>query len=473
MASIYSLYFKMTIERPKVVIIGGGPCGLYAARTLVDHSVDVTVLDLGEKPGGLATSAEREGNFYDFGVHMLHEYDKPLLEDILKIMGDEEIPVQLDAKIRWAGSFYRYPLQFGDMIKGIPPVTLAKCVFGLLSSQLYFKIFPKKPKDAEQALIQLYGKPLYHFFFKEFTERYWGFPTTEMSASFITTKMPRLTAVDVLKKILAKVGIQSKNVHAVESALADETLHYSRTGAETMTRRIAAYVKEKGGTVLQQREAVRLDMENGRVVAVISRDSSGAEQRHACSACISTMPLPHLVQRLSPAVPAEVIASSEHLRYKPITVHGLLVKKERCIEGLYIYYRECIFHRVGEPKNAGLRVTPEGHTVLIVETTCEPGDDKWQATQAVRDQIVQGLEAENICKKEDIVQWHVFNQRHGYPVFRLGFEQHLERVEATLKTIPNLQSVGRQGGFTYPNMHSAMRMGAKAAENALKQAGIT
>jgi protoporphyrinogen oxidase len=55
----------------------------------------------------------------------------------------------------------------------------------------------------------------------------------------------------------------------------------------------------------------------------------------------------------------------------------------------------------------------------------------------------------------------------GYPVFSLGFEPNLETVKQWVASVPNLQSVGRQGGFTYPNMHSAMRMGAKAAEKVM------
>ena len=158
--------------RPKVVIIGGGPTGLYAGRTLVEQEVEVILLEKESVPGGLATSHRKQGNFYDMGVHMLHEFDKEIFEDMKGIMGEERLPVQLDAKIRWAGSFYRYPLQFVDMIKGIPPLKLAWCVMGLFGSQFYYKMFPRVPKDAEEALIQLYGNPLYKFFFKDFTERY-------------------------------------------------------------------------------------------------------------------------------------------------------------------------------------------------------------------------------------------------------------------------------------------------------------
>jgi protoporphyrinogen oxidase len=226
-------------SRPqRVLVLGGGPAGLYAARTLLGKGHDVTLLEKEARPGGLAASQLHAGNWYDLGVHMLHEYDQPILEDMRdRIMGDERIEVQLDARIRWAGSFYRYPLQFGDMIRGIPPLTLARCVSGLLGAQMWFKFFPKTPINAEDALIQLYGRPLYEFFFKDFTQRYWGFPTTELDAKFITSKMPRLSAVDFLKKALGKLGLKNSNVHAVESALLDETLHYSHTGAEMMPRR--------------------------------------------------------------------------------------------------------------------------------------------------------------------------------------------------------------------------------------------
>ena len=276
--------------------------------------------------------------------------------------------------------------------------------------------------------------------------------------------------MDVLKRALAKVGIKDRSVHAVDSALRDETLHYSRTGAEAMPRCIARAVTAAGGTVLQNAEVTRIELhpESQRVTGILYT-VDGTEHRLDCDECISTIPIPHLVQRATPPPPESVLAAAREIRYKPIAIYGLLVRKPKCIDALYIYYRDRAFHRVGEPKNAGLTVNPPDHTVLIVETTCEIGDPKWTASPEARDQILADLEAEGICQREDIVETHILHSETGYPIFSLGFEPHLEALKHWVDSIPNLQSVGRQGGFTYPNMHSAMRMGAKAAQSAQKR----
>lgn len=457
-----------TSPKPHVVILGAGPCGLYAARVLSREGIPVTILEKGERPGGLATSHLRGENWYDLGCHMLHEFDREIYEDVTGLMGAESIPVALDAKIRWAGSFYRYPLQFQDMIRGIPLPMLAFYTLGLFYAQFRQTLVPWKAANAEEALIQLYGTPLYRFFFREFTHRYWGIHPLKLSATFITTKMPRLSAVDVLKKAFGKVGIKDSGTRAVDSALHEETLHYSRTGAEAMPRALAKSIVDAGGKVILDAEVSQLELAGGKVAAVHYR-KEGIVHRLECTECISTIPLPWLTRMTTPPPPPEVLAAAAELKFKAIAIYGLLVRRPKCIDGLYIYYRDRAFHRIGEPKNAGLTVQPADHTVLIVETTCEVGDAKWQGAPEAKEAIFADLEKEKICLREEIVELHLLQSETGYPIFALGFEPYLETILQWVETIPNLQTAGRQGAFKYPNMHSAMRMGAVAAAHVLER----
>lgn len=461
-------------DRTETVVLGGGPCGLYAALTLAKAGRRVTLIEKEDVTGGLARGHLRAGNHYDLGVHMLHAFDKGVFETVKEIMGDERIEVPLNAKIKWAGSFYRYPLQFGDMVKGMNPLVLAQCCIGLLAYQTWYKFRPHTPKDAEEALIQLYGKPLYEFFFKEFTTRYWGFPPTQLSATFITTKMPRLSAVDVIKKVLAKFGIQDKSVHAVESALSEEILHYSRNGAEAMPRLIVGEIERLGCRVVRQADVcgISIDPTSGKANAVTYRNTAtGTTHVIGCDQVISTIPIRDLLAAFGDHAPADVRESAAYLKTKAITIFGLLVKKEKAIDSLYIYYRDKAFHRVGEPKNAGLIVNPPDHTVLIVETTCEIGDAKWNGDDSARQAIFADLEREGICRPDEIVEVHLLRAPDGYPIFGLGFEPHLEKVNGFVRSIGNVQTTGRQGGFCYPNMHKAMRMGADAADRVLQTVG--
>jgi len=65
---------------PSVVVLGGGLSGVAAAYTLARAGItDVTVVERGDRLGGLAGSFEREGHFYPLGYHHILHRDRVLL----------------------------------------------------------------------------------------------------------------------------------------------------------------------------------------------------------------------------------------------------------------------------------------------------------------------------------------------------------------------------------------------------------
>ena len=156
----------------KILIIGSGVCGLYAGITLLRSGAQVTIIEKEPRIGGLAAGFKFGENFCDFGVHMLHAFNKEIFEDCAAMMGDERIEAALDARIRWGGTSCRYPLKFKDMLRAMPPFTLFRCVTGLVIAELTGAKKRASIDNAEDALIAFYGAPLYEYFFEEFTHKY-------------------------------------------------------------------------------------------------------------------------------------------------------------------------------------------------------------------------------------------------------------------------------------------------------------
>jgi len=448
----------MSDSPPKCLILGGGVCGLYGAIKAQSLSLDVHLFEKKQSTGGLASGHKRGKNWYDLGVHMLHSFDQEVFQTCVQAMKNERIEVPLKAHIKWLGKRYHYPLRGRDILSGLPPHKLIHCVIGLLIAEL-IPTSRIKDEDAETALIDLYGEPLYKFFFEDFTHRYWGMHPRELSAEFIRKKMPRLSAVDVFKNLLHWLKISTLKDNQ-EGALRFETLHYSDTGAEALPRKLAEKIQTQGGKVLTNCLIEKVHHNGSKITSV---EVGGNKHGTLDDLYLSTIPITELIPKLTPPPPEIVITAANSLRYKPMVVYALLVKKEQCMEALYTYYRDRVFHRVGEPKNAGLIVEPKDHTTLIVEMTCEEGDKKWNGDSYL--DVLNDLEVEGLCQREDIIEKHLIHSRFAYPIFNKGFENHLSIIQDHLSTFTNLRSTGRQGAFSYPNMHSAMRMGAEAVND--------
>lgn len=447
------------MRKPReMTILGAGVCGLYAALTALREGAEVTLIEEKHNPGGLAAGFKRGANFFDQGVHMLHAADREIYDDLARLMAGERLAVALDARIRWNNRTYRYPLKGMDLLAGMNPIQLGRCLCGLVAAEVKNRVARTRAaaQTAEEALIATYGATLYKFFFEEFTHKYWNVHPRELSAEFVRRKMPRLNVLDLVKKCLPGFLFKKTESLVVESALSEETLHYSRTGAETLPRVLTREIEKLGGTILY----------GAKISEITPTYVQLADRRVSSRRLLSTIPLASLIGSM-PHAPAEVQAAAGELRYKPIASYGLLVAQEKCLEGLYTYYRNRIFHRVGEPKNAGMAVEPCDHTVLIVEMTCDRGDPKWSDSPEIREKVFADLAAEGICQPGEVRECHHFTNPHGYPIYRLDFEKHLKVVRDWLDSREGLVSTGRQGAFVYPGMHQAMRMGHEAARSLL------
>lgn len=86
-----------------------------------------------------------------------------------------------------------------------------------------------------------------------------------------------------------------------------------------------------------------------------------------------------------------------------------------------------------------------------------------RALRSARDAAEAAVAAEGLCAPEAVVSTCIQSDRHAYPMFSLGFERHVARILSWLHQTTPIVSAGRQGTFSYPNMHQTMRDGERAA----------
>ena len=449
-----------------IVVAGGGPAGLFTAWKLVQEGHCVTVLEREAQVGGLAASMPHGGNHYSFGTHHLHSPKPEDIEPFRHLMGDELVELDRKLMIKFMGRFYPYPLKTGDLIRGLKWPVLAASTASLAHAMIKKRLHDKAPRHAEDAVIQLYGRRLYDLMFRDYTTRFWGTPPTEISSTFVDKRMPGISAVEGMKKLLAKLHLVRKSSLGKTVQIGSGKMYTTPEGIGRVYEAMAREIARLGGTVSTSSELAAIHV-NGDLVEAVSLRGSQGETRIPCDLLVSTIPVNHLVQRLDPPPPAEVVASARELKFRALMVGGFLIRPKRPLDALFTYFPDRSFLRLAELSPPSAKITPEGSSILLAEFTCNVGDEVWRDPGRQKQRLIDDLVAEGLVEPDGVLDCHFFRAPEAYPKYFLGFEPHLERIQAHLAGYENLLSTGRQGGFQFTSMIPTMKQAWAATQELL------
>ena len=168
------------------LVLGAGPAGLTAAYVLGKAGRKAIVLEADRQVGGLAKTVEIDGFRFDLGGHRFftkaHEVEALWHE----IMGDEFLLRPRMSRIYWNGKFLDYPLRGTDVIRKLGAVELTRCVGSYAKAALS----PKRREDSlEDWVSNRFGRRLFELFFKTYTEKVWGVPTSEIRAEWAAQRI--------------------------------------------------------------------------------------------------------------------------------------------------------------------------------------------------------------------------------------------------------------------------------------------
>ena len=184
---------------------------------------------------------------------------------------------------------------------------------------------------------------------------------------------------------------------------------------------------------------------------------------------ISTLPIRTLIRSLDPAPPPEVQRCADDFSYRDFVIVALIVKGTNLFPDnwVYIHDPQVRVGRIQNYSNWSPEMTPDPSiSSLGMEYFCSEGDELWNMSDAELVALAsRELHATGLAGKPEVVDATVIRVPKAYPVYNTAYRRGLAVVREFLRTVPNLQLVGRNGQHRYNNQDHSMLAGLLAARN--------
>ena len=439
-----------------VVVLGGGPAGLTAGYLLAQKGRPVIVLEAEDQVGGLAKTEVRDGYRFDLGGHRFFTKSAEVEALWREVMREEFLLRPRMSRIYWNGKFLDYPLNGTDVMRKLGALELLRVGVSYLLALLR----PKGREDNfEQWVSNRFGRRLYLLFFKSYTEKVWGVPTTELRAEWAAQRIKGLSFFSA-----AKAAFFGNKGNKIKSLI--EEFHYPRFGPGQMWETMADEIIANGGEVRLNTPVEKLEVRDGRVVAI----EAGGE-RIEPSDVISSLPLRATVGMAGAAATGEVQSAARGLRYRDFLTVALIIDGPDPFPDTWIYIHDPAV-QVGRIQNfrawSPWMVPDDDKSCVGMEYFCFQGDDLWEMDDdALVELAKRELAALGLVDAAQVEKGYVTRVPLAYPMYDPDYKERVSTIRGWLETLRNLQQVGRNGLHRYNNSDHSMLTAIRAVENAV------
>jgi protoporphyrinogen oxidase len=446
------------LQKP-TVILGAGPAGLTAGYLLAKKGLPVIVLEADDQVGGIAKTAVRDGYRFDLGGHRFFTKVKEVDDLWHEIMKEEFLKRPRMSRIYWRsprgeGKFLDYPLRGPDVIKKLGPVDLTKA----LVSYLWAAVKPKGREDTfEQWVSNRFGRWLFNQFFKSYTEKVWGVPTSEIRADWAAQRIKNLSFFRAAYS--AFFGNKGNKV----TSLID-SFNYPRYGPGQMWETMTQDIEELGGQVLLNTKVTRLEFDNERCVRVHAGGTV-----YEPSAVISSLPLRDAIGMAEPRPRPEVLAAAKGLRYRDFLTVSVVLDGEDLFPDnwIYIHTPDVNVGRIQNFRSWSPWMVPDPTKACVgLEFFCFAGDELWEMDD---DKLVKlgmrELEELGLARPDQLEFGFVVRVPKAYPMYDADYSERVATIRSWLDGLDNFIQVGRNGLHRYNNSDHSSLTAMRAVDN--------
>ncbi|HTD39418.1 MAG TPA: NAD(P)/FAD-dependent oxidoreductase [Mucilaginibacter sp.] len=495
------------------IIIGAGPAGLTAAYELITRTdIKPIIIEKTNDIGGLSKTVVHNGNRMDIGGHRFFSKsdivmkwwqnilplqgsgtEADILKDIyyhnkketVKIPATGPDPEKSDrvmlirkrqSRIFFLGKFFDYPITLNNQ-------TLANLGFArmikIAYTYLWVKIFRIKDiRSLEDFFISRFGTELYNTFFKDYTEKVWGIPCSDIDAGWGAQRVKELSVSKAVAHAFRSAFNKDKTVEQknTDTSLIEQFM-YPKLGPGQMWETVAAIVKEKGGIIIKNCDVIAIDISEEKVCELSYLDgNTNSKKIVKGDYYFSTMPVKDLIAAMGDKVPEAVKKVALNLQYRDFITVGLLLNKLK-IKGsdangmitdnwIYIQEKNVKIGRLQIFNNWSPYMVTDAEKVWIgLEYFCNEGDELWTMKDDDFIQFaVDELHQINIIDRNDVIDQTIIRVSKSYPAY-FGSYAQFDVVSDFTNQLENLFLIGRNGMHKYNNQDHSMLTAIAAVNN--------
>ena len=447
----------------KVVIIGAGPAGLSAAYELTKAGVDVTIYEASGEVGGMCKSIELWGQIVDLGPHRFYSKEKRINTFFHEIIQDDFTMVKRLTRIYYRNRFFNYPLKILNVLKNLPFTTTIKIIFDYCIQQIH----PiKAPKTFEEWVINRFGKKLYEIFFKNYSEKLWGIPCSDIDVDWAAQ---RIKTLSLSGAIINAIRDNSGTKH---TTLIDQ-FAYPKYGTGQLYKKAQDKIEQMGNRVILNNPVKKILIDkNNKANGIVLADGTTI----SADEVISTMPITNLLKGLD-HIPENIKKAASKLYYRnTILVYLEIDAIDLFPENwIYVHSPDVKHGRITNFRNWCPSINKGKKTsILCLEYWAFEEDNIWTE----KDTIIEELAKQELRKLQlintthNIINSHVIRIPKCYPVYETGYKKHLDVITNYLNEIKNLKLIGRYGAFKYNNQDHSILMGILSAQKILGKSTV-
>ena len=449
------------LRETPTLILGGGPAGLTAGYLLAKQGFPVIVFEAEDQVGGIAKTEVRDGPGgkyrFDLGGHRFFTKVQEVDDLWHEIMREEFLKRPRMSRIYWNKKFLDYPLRGPDVFKKLGPIELTRATL----SYFWAQIKPKGREDTfEQWVSNRFGKRLFNLFFKSYTEKVWGVPTSEIRAEWAAQRIKGLSFFSA-----AKAAFFGNKGNEIKTLIGE--FNYPRYGPGQMWETMTDDITKLGGQVLLNTPVEKVVFEGGRATKVVA----GGKEYEA-NQVVSSLPLRNIVGMAEPSPKPEVVAAAKGLRYRDFLTISLVLDGKDLFPDNWIYIHEPDVEvgRIQNFRSWSPWMVPDPTKACIgMEYFCFAGDELWETDD---DKLVElgmrELEQLGLATRDKLEFGFATRVPKAYPMYDMDYGDRIVEIRGWLDGIENLQQVGRNGLHRYNNSDHLMLTAMRAVDNLVK-----